>query len=70
MYTKNSTTARPNFETNFIIPVVTFKARYRPQTKFAKVMFSHVSVILSTGGCLGPHLGAVGILAGRLCPGP
>ena len=24
---------------------------YRPQTKFAKVMFLHVSVILSTGGC-------------------
>ena len=23
---------------------------YRPQTKFAKVMFLHVSVILSTGG--------------------
>ena len=31
---------------------------YRPQTKFAKVMFSHVSVILSTGGrCLGPRPG-------------
>ena len=27
---------------------------YRPQTKFAKVMFLHVSVILSMGGCL-PH---------------
>ena len=25
---------------------------YRPQTKFAKVMFLHVSVILSTGGGL------------------
>ena len=25
---------------------------YRPQTEFAKVMFLHVSVILSTGGCL------------------
>ena len=31
---------------------------YRPQTKFAKVMFLHVSIILSTGrGCLGPHPG-------------
>ena len=31
---------------------------YRPQTKFAKVMFSHVSIILSTGGgCLGPGPG-------------
>ena len=26
------------------------KANYLPQTKFAKVMFLHVSVILSTGG--------------------
>ena len=25
---------------------------YRPQTKFAKVMFLHLSVILFTGGCL------------------
>ena len=27
-----------------------FISNYRPQTKFAKVMFLHVSVILSTGG--------------------
>ena len=27
-----------------------FVGHYRPQTKFAKVMFLHVSVILSTGG--------------------
>ena len=33
---------------------------YRPQTKFAKVMFLHVSVILSTGGCL---------LQGGVCSG-
>ena len=30
---------------------------YRPQTKFAKVMFLHMSVILSMGGCLGPYPG-------------
>ena len=40
---------------------------YRPQTKFAKVMFLHVSVILSTGregGCLGPDPGGrLGVLA-------
>ena len=30
---------------------------YRQQTKFAKVMFLHVSVILSRGGSPGPHLG-------------
>ena len=29
-------------------------AFYRPQTKFAKVMFLHVSVILSTGGMSAP----------------
>ena len=28
---------------------------YRPQTKFAKVMFLHVSVILSIGGVLSQH---------------
>ena len=28
---------------------------YRPQTKFAKFMFLHVSVILSTGGGLQAH---------------
>ena len=28
---------------------------YRPQTKFAKVMFLHVSVILFTRGCLQAH---------------
>ena len=32
---------------------------YRPQTKFAKVMFSQLSVIMSTGGCLGPCPGGV-----------
>ena len=32
------------------IPIVPFPIRnYRPQTKFAKVMFLHVSVILSRG---------------------
>ena len=34
---------------------------YRPQTKFAKVMFLHLSVSHSVqgggGGCLGPHPG-------------
>ena len=29
---------------------------YRPQTKFAKIMFLHVSVILSTGGGLQAHI--------------
>ena len=39
---------------------------YRPQTKFAKVMLLHLSVILFTGGgCLGP--GPRGRLEG--CPG-
>ena len=40
---------------------------YRPQTKFAKVMFSHLSVILSTGGSVSReslHLGG-----GDLHPG-
>ena len=32
---------------------------YCPQTKFAKVMFSQVSVCLSTGGCLPLVLGGV-----------
>ena len=32
---------------------------YRPQTKFAKVMFSHVSVCPQRGGSPGPHLGGV-----------
>ena len=32
---------------------------YRPQTKFAKVMFLHVSVILSTGGLPTPGGGLV-----------
>ena len=43
---------------------------YRPQTKFAKVMLLHLSVILFTGGCLGP--GPRGRLGGGLlggCPG-
>ena len=30
--------------------VICFSCNYRPQTKFAKVMFSQVSVCLSTGG--------------------
>ena len=30
---------------------------YRPQTKIAKVMFLHVSIILSTGGSPGPYPG-------------
>ena len=34
-------------------------AYYRPQTKFAKVMFLHVSVIPSTGGVPGPGGGCV-----------
>ena len=32
---------------------------YRPQTKFAKVMFLHVSVILSTVGVPGPGGGCL-----------
>ena len=47
---------------------------YRPQTKFAKVMFLHVSVILSTGGlCLGPgpggRLGSLARWVSRPIPG-
>ena len=43
---------------------------YRSQTKFAKVMFLHLSVILFTEGCLGPHpRGRFGGLAGG-CLGP
>ena len=36
---------------------------YRPQTKFAKVMFLHLSVILFTGG--GMHGGGMGGMCGR-----
>ena len=45
---------------------------YRPQTKFAKVMFLHVSVILSTGGAcmVAPGGGVCGCSAGvRGCSG-
>ena len=43
---------------------------YRPQTKFAKVMFLHLSVILfrgEGGGCLGPGPGGVSAWG---CQGP
>ena len=40
-----------------------FIGSYRPQTKFAKVMFLHVSVILSTGGI---GIGGVGWYGGGM----
>ena len=45
---------------------------YRPQTKFAKVMFLHLSVILSTGGggaCVagGACVGGRGVRGRRAC---
>ena len=40
---------------------------FRPQTKFAKVMFLDVSVILSTGGCLLP--GGLSAPVGVSAPG-
>ena len=44
---------------------------YRPQTKFAKVMFLHVTVILSTGGSPGPYTGGrLRGLTGGGSPGP
>ena len=36
---------------------INLKSCYRPQTKFAQVMFSQVSVILSTGGVVCIHRG-------------
>ena len=40
---------------------------YRPQTKFAKVMFLQVSVILSTGGaCMVARGGVRGCLGGSM----
>ena len=40
---------------------------YRPQTKFAKVMFLHLYVILPMGGCLGPGPGGVSRPRPRKC---
>ena len=43
---------------------------YRPQTKFAKVMFLHVSVILSTGGgSASVHAGIPAPLGADIPPG-
>ena len=52
--------------------MVIFMFDYRPQTKFAKVMFLQVSVILSTGGaCVVAQGGRVCLLPGgcMLAPG-
>ena len=40
---------------------------YRPQTKFAKVMFLQVSVILSTGGVRGCSPGMCVVAPGGMC---
>ena len=45
--------ARPNSKISQIARIVNFSdSYYRPQRSCGKVMFLHVSVILSTGGCL------------------
>ena len=42
---------------------------YRPQTKFAKVMFLHLSVILFTGGVSASVHAGIHTLLGRHTPG-